>query len=802
MLQNHNQDALRESFRKGMALCRAVAPRVHRLSVNLNCCEGEEASECKALHNLLTESTGVVRSLSTLDQAQVERLFLEWSRVWPEASDPLVTMDEWAQKLKMLSLLLRRVQLHITMKQRLKEPTRIISKSEPELSPEEVQELKHLNAQMLYSQIALGEIHVEAVGTRMNLDPTSVCNVRCVTCYQNYSEHFEPYVLPAEALDKAFEALPFVMRLDIFGGGEPTLSKQLPDLCHQASRYRVSTNLLTNGTLLNRRELPLEQLHSVTISWDGGTADTLEKIRLGVPFDATLQSIRELRVRAPHLQLAFNVTVNRANVDELTSIVELAADVGLQRVHLTRMHGPAHLKPLILTVNDIERFENELGRARRIGVEKGVEVVSLIHYEGLQEATEPLDKRGLLEHFVSRPAVNRSSTNSVQSLLAQLHSLGSFDPPLTLPEWATSLSAPPLAAHLFEYDLSSLRARVEAKLEQLRRTPSDQLIVPFCMSPWVHNFVTASGGLRPCCVMGADYGDLTHDGNMLEHLNSPAFTSLRAGLLGKAEHPTPCQGCTFIERYHSVPEYLGFLEAQGKSPEDLRFPDQYQPPHYIKIRPRKEVLEIQKVMWRVITSKEQSPIPEDDFNILTRSGEIHPRDAAFLSSDGRWYRAAWMAEASSMPSIATSLTEVTHPEGKAKQLIQALWQRVRRVEPCSISEASLQLDDRHTARARIVFTNSTEGWLWGFGARVDASDAIGLRFLDSDGRQMYEGRLLFSHECVPPGATRAVAGVVQWCGAAPEPGRYTAEFDVVRESVNWSLPENERLRLDITVGEI
>ena len=793
---NHHDAALADILNKSVEICRSIARRTHRLLNNLDCYkEPGVLDEFSALRDVVLQTTRTAVIIGELTQNQSERLVHEIIATSQRSQISAESFGEWAQKLKTLNLLLRRIQLHITMSHRIKEHAHVFPAGSREFSREELDQLKELNEKMLYAQIALGESHVEAIGTRLNLDPTSVCNIRCVTCYQNYSESFEPYVITPNALEKALTALPFVKGLDIFGAGEPTLSKQIASICDHVGRSGVSANLLTNGTLLNRRDMPLDKLHSVTISWDGGVAETVEQIRLGVSYERTLENIREIRERAPQLNLAFNVTVNRANIDELAQIVELAGSLGLKKVNMTRMYGPPHLQALTLTTDDLARFEAELSRARQVGIEHGVEVSSVVHYEGLVAASEPIKKQELLHHFATRPAVERKSNETLPSLYGQMTAFVDMELPFTLPAWCESLPSSDSSPFEFEFSIPALRSKVEAKLQQVVNTPNEQLNVPFCMSPWAHNFVTASGGLRPCCVIDEDYGDLTKPGSLLQHLNSDQLTSLRSGLLGKTQLASACRGCTFVERYHSLPEYFSFLESLGKNPEDLRFPSQYEPPSYIKIRPRNALLQIRETTWRRIQLETGESLGHNLFENLVRSQRIEPSDVAFMRPNGSFYRATWMAEASTTPTIGFIFGNSSGLREQGQGLVQALWRRVREVAPCLVLHAFLQETAPGVLVGRVDFTNSSTDWLWGAGTRPDASDAVGLRFINSHGHQASEARLYFPNECVPPGATRAAFGTIQWCGPILTSGSFEVEVDIVRELVNWSRPQESRLRI-------
>jgi hypothetical protein len=423
-------------------------------------------------------------------------------------------------------------------------------------------------------------------------------------------------------------------------------------------------------------------------------------------------------------------------------------------------------------------------------------VSSAIHYDGLKPAGPPVKKREILQQFVDRPSVNRKTGDSIKTLRDELLAVGEVGVPFELPAWVTQLPKNSEAKWEFVFDVAALREKVDRKLQRIRETPTKRLAVPFCMSPWVHNFASASGGLRPCCLITSDYGDLTKPGSMLHQLNTAKFTNLRRGLLQKAPHPQPCRGCTFIERYHSIPEYFDFLESLGKNPEELRLPPEFNPGPNIKIRSRKSSLTVSQVTWRELALDGlSSSVPNLTFAEAVAAKRLKASDCAYLESSGRWFRAAWMAEPDKTITIATCKgpDALKEEEDNGRGLANHLWQRLGKVQPCSTQQATITVEPGGRICADVSLVNDSDQWLWGFGARADGHDAIGFRFHHSDGAFSGEARLYFSNECIPPRGERRVMGGLNMSTEDLRRGRHRVEVDVVRELMNWSLPEERRL---------
>jgi MoaA/NifB/PqqE/SkfB family radical SAM enzyme len=133
-----------------------------------------------------------------------------------------------------------------------------------------------------------------------------------------------------------------------FIGGEPLLCPDLPDLIIHAHNLGLESSLATNGTLINEaiaERLLRSGLDAVSISIDGGQADTHDRIRGHGSFDAAIRGIRALisiKKRRPpglsnRLRLFIDVTITSLNVDELVAIVDLANDLCLDGVVFNRI---------------------------------------------------------------------------------------------------------------------------------------------------------------------------------------------------------------------------------------------------------------------------------------------------------------------------------------------------------------------------------------------------------------------------------------------------------------------------------
>jgi radical SAM protein with 4Fe4S-binding SPASM domain len=127
---------------------------------------------------------------------------------------------------------------------------------------------------------------------------------------------------------------------------EPTLHRRLGELLRITKSYKVPfVYMHTNGTLLSERlieQIVRSGMDQVSISIDGATKETYERIRVGARFERLIENMRALnqakeRLRSDTPHIHFNVVLMRSNIEELPGLIRLARDLrirGISAMHL------------------------------------------------------------------------------------------------------------------------------------------------------------------------------------------------------------------------------------------------------------------------------------------------------------------------------------------------------------------------------------------------------------------------------------------------------------------------------------
>lgn len=134
------------------------------------------------------------------------------------------------------------------------------------------------------------------------IEPTSICNLRCVMCFQ-IDETFTrdksmmglmSWELFTSVVDQAAEN--GCQAITMASRGEPTLHKRFGEMLHYIRKKGfLDTKINTNATRLNEaliRDILSSEVANVTFSVDAITAESYEKIRVLGKFDEVLGNIK------------------------------------------------------------------------------------------------------------------------------------------------------------------------------------------------------------------------------------------------------------------------------------------------------------------------------------------------------------------------------------------------------------------------------------------------------------------------------------------------------------------------------
>ncbi len=164
---------------------------------------------------------------------------------------------------------------------------------------------------------------------------TNACNLKCKHCYQGASAPLANELTLEEKLEVVRQLGQAGVAAIAFSGGEPTIHRDFPVVLKATADMGIYTALATNGLALANRafaeKLRRLGLRYVEVSIDSADPQKHDEFR-GIK-GAWERAMRGLR-NAVELgfSTAMATTITRLNIDEVGDILDLAEEIGVQRV--------------------------------------------------------------------------------------------------------------------------------------------------------------------------------------------------------------------------------------------------------------------------------------------------------------------------------------------------------------------------------------------------------------------------------------------------------------------------------------
>jgi len=185
----------------------------------------------------------------------------------------------------------------------------------------------------LYEQLFYRKLHYfPPLPFIVNVELTNHCNARCTMCDRPTMTRPTGYIewgLYRHVIDQA--ASFGIRRVNLNRFGEPLLHPEVASMVRYAKEKGIKeVSFVTNGMLLDERKASAiidAGLDKITISIDGATADTFEKIRVGCKYPKVTENVErflELRgrkgVAKPYVQIS--TLLMQDTLHELDRVIE------------------------------------------------------------------------------------------------------------------------------------------------------------------------------------------------------------------------------------------------------------------------------------------------------------------------------------------------------------------------------------------------------------------------------------------------------------------------------------------------
>ncbi len=177
------------------------------------------------------------------------------------------------------------------------------------------------------------------------LEITNRCNLACTACVRTHRSLEPPRDMSFDEFVALVAQFPALERALLHGIGEPLLHPQLPEMVRYLKDRGVTVLFNSNGLALTPRlqeELACSGLDEFRLSLDAAEATLYGRMHGRPFFDrvvANVQSFvatkRRLGVETPRISMW--CTATRENLEQLPTLVRLAAEIGVPEVYVQRL---------------------------------------------------------------------------------------------------------------------------------------------------------------------------------------------------------------------------------------------------------------------------------------------------------------------------------------------------------------------------------------------------------------------------------------------------------------------------------
>lgn len=172
----------------------------------------------------------------------------------------------------------------------------------------------------------------------MDIEPTTGCNFRCTMC-QVSSENFLSKNLDLELFKKVIRENKQLIKIKLQGMGEPLVNKNFYEMVSFANKFGIAVEFVTNGSLLTKEnifKLSKNFLSTISISIDGATKETFEKIRIKSNFDVVIRNSTNLinffKSNNNRTEIRALSLIQKKNFHETEMIAKLCKDLGFNNL--------------------------------------------------------------------------------------------------------------------------------------------------------------------------------------------------------------------------------------------------------------------------------------------------------------------------------------------------------------------------------------------------------------------------------------------------------------------------------------
>ncbi len=226
------------------------------------------------------------------------------------------------------------------------------------------QKLRQKNIEVKVLELLLKKTTLASYPTIQVYGINNSCNLRCKMCKArttgNNAKEFKN-------INNIIEALPYAKEIQLTGIGEPLLYSNLDVLSQIVGQYPDNTvSTITNGLLIDNKLEDLKGFTDITISFDSISKSITESLRTGSKFEKIIGNTKLLRATYPDKKIGFSTVISRLNLNEISEIIKLSIDLGINIIDFNPINSPDDLNFLNLKQSDWDLYNQQVEKAYEI----------------------------------------------------------------------------------------------------------------------------------------------------------------------------------------------------------------------------------------------------------------------------------------------------------------------------------------------------------------------------------------------------------------------------------------------------
>ena len=200
---------------------------------------------------------------------------------------------------------------------------------------------------------------------RVFYDITYKCNLRCKHCFTNSGIENKDELTLKEKIELIEQLSELGVEKISIAGGEPFASKDIYSFIKKCNKKNIDVSISTNGTYFDKdviKKINLLEIKNLTISFDGGTEDSMDYIRGKGTYNKVIEGLDTLQ-KYYNKKYSIKTTLKKNNINEIENLINIAIKYGCDMIkfNCVREDGRAVLNKdsIILSQNEyIETIKN------------------------------------------------------------------------------------------------------------------------------------------------------------------------------------------------------------------------------------------------------------------------------------------------------------------------------------------------------------------------------------------------------------------------------------------------------------